>query len=220
MLHTVGMTGRSATVLAYGLAALVLSTPGAAETQAAPPPAELMMKERPTTKSFYGWKILLTGEVGGLAAGASLILPDTPLGSLPSTVGFLVGMPAYVLGGPVTHWSYGDFTKGLISLGGNIMMPIIGGLAGGAVRCGLRDAAEDCGTRGFFTGFAIALVTMPVIDALVLGWDHVPVEESFSTAEPGRRTSSNPGRAMRWSVAPAWSMEPKGAFQLGVAGKF
>ena len=176
-----------------------------------------MVRERPTTTSFYGWQILVFGEVGGALSAAGLVLPHSPLGTLPASVAFIVGMPAYVLGGPVAHWSHGDFTRGLVSLAANALVPLAMGLTGQTIACSPSDASSNCGTDGFLTGFAIALVTVPVADALILGWESVPVTIPFSARPvlagvPVTRISSPPRR--RGASA------PKGHFQLGLTGTF
>ena len=97
---------------------------------------------------------------------------------------FVIGMPFYALGGPATHWTHGDFQKGLISLGGNFALPVLGGFIGQGVGCAPSDAAVDCGNRGFLTGFGIALVTVPIIDALVLGWEDIPDDDPLVSSDP------------------------------------
>ena len=232
MLQTPGMKGkvrgprRWAALLTAGALAIGPST-----THAAAPPAEVATEivalERPATRSFYGWQILATGEVGGVVAAAATVIPDSPLKTLPSTVGFLLGMPFYALGGPATHWTHGEFHKGLISLGGTFALPVLGGFIGQGVRCAPADAPSDCGASGFFTGFAIALVTAPLIDALVLGWEDIPDDDPEPTAAPPaprvsgaarRRSRATP--AARFTMIPAWSVGPKGELAFGVAGRF
>src|SRR6516225_6246012 len=85
--------------------------PHPAVTPSAEPPAELFPKARATTKSFYGWQILVSGEFA-------------------STLGFLTGAPTYALAGPIVHWNHGDFPKGLVSFGGNVAFAIVGGFIG------------------------------------------------------------------------------------------
>jgi len=215
-----------AAVLTAGVA--LGATPARAADAATDRPAEIMARERPATRSFYGWQILATGEAGGVVAAAAALLPDSPLKTLPSTMGFLVGMPFYVLGGPATHWTHGDFHKGLISLSGNFALPVLSGFIGQAVRCGPGDAADDCGARGFFIGFGLALVTVPLVDAFVLGWEDIPDDDPEPSAE-GRaahdaalhaRRRSRAARAARLSVSPAWNLGPKGELAFGLTGRF
>jgi hypothetical protein len=187
---------------------------------------EMVSRERPATRSFYGWQILATGEVGGILAAAAAVLPDSPLKTLPSTMGFLVGMPLYALGGPATHWTHGDFEKGLISLGGNFALPVVSGFVGQAVGCARSEAPDDCGTSGFLTGFAIALVTAPLVDALVLGWEDIPDDDP---AVPGDAPAGSGAaasfrqerkRAAHFKVTPAWSFGSKGELAFGIMGRF
>lgn len=223
VLHTRGMKGKirwSRLGAALFTSALAVAIPAATARAADPPPvaasAEIVARERPTTRSFYGWQILATGEIGGVVAAASTVLPDSPLKTLPSAFGFIAGMPFYVLGGPATHWTHGEFHKGLISLSANFVVPVVSGLVGQAVRCGPSDAADDCGARGFFIGFAIALVTVPVVDALVLGWEDIVDDDPAATAARRSRAAS----AARFTWAPAWSLGPKRELAFGVAGRF
>ena len=207
-------------VSAHANAARAADPPGTGAT-------ETTARERPSTRSFYGWQILASAEAGGVAAAAALALPESPLKTLPSTLAFLVGMPLYALGGPATHWTHGDFSKGLVSLAGNIALPIMGGFVGQAVRCAPDGASDDCATRGFVTGFAIALVTGPVIDALVLGWEDIadddPAVSADAPAGDGSAAARRPvraRRAARFTLLPAWSFGPKGNVAFGVAGRF
>jgi hypothetical protein len=228
VLHTGGMSRRTwAAYLAAGAAFATCATSAGAADPPAQRPDEIVARERPTTRSFYGWQILATGEAGGALAAAATILPDSPLKTFPSTLGFLVGMPLYALGGPATHWTHGSFEKGLISLAGNFALPVVSGLIGQSVRCSPDDAAADCGSRGFFTGFAIALVTVPIVDALVLGWEDLPDDDPPSVlgtaTSQGAVASARRGRQRRVAavtVAPAWNVGPRGELAFGVAGRF
>src|SRR5882757_6334837 len=98
----------------------------AAEVAAPSEPSVLIPRERPTRREFYGWEILVLAEPASLVAAASVLLPDKPLGSIVSTVGFVVGMPVYALGGPIVHWRHGAFHKGLLAFGGNVAFPLVG----------------------------------------------------------------------------------------------
>jgi hypothetical protein len=163
----------------------------------------------PTEREFYGWQILLTGEVGGLVAAAAVELPTTQFTSRVSTFFFLLGMPAYALGGPIAHWSHNDFTKGLVSLGANFVTPAVAGLIGSGVRCQPADAPTDCSTKGFFDGFSVALVTVPVLDAFILGWENVPIDDQPSA------------RRERGAIVatPIVGVTPQGV-SLGLSGRF
>jgi len=194
------------------LAVVVGGMLGACALSAAPAargetPVEIFPKQRRTTKVFYGWEILVTGEAGGLLSAASILLPDRPLGSAPATAGFMVGMPTFLLGGPIVHWTHGDFPKGLISFGGNAVSAAGAGFAGQAIRCGHSDE-NNCGELGFFTGLAIAGMIAPLVDAAVLGWENVPAEDVFGRSTP------------RLTFAPTWSPGPRGSLELGVSGRF
>jgi hypothetical protein len=178
---------------------------------------ELVPKERPTTRSFYGWEILVTGEVGASLVSLSVMLPDKPLDSVVSSGGFILGMPLYMLGGPIVHWTHGNFNKGLISFGGNAAFALVGGLAGQSIRCA-GDTDRDCDTKGFFTGLAVGALIAPIVDAVVLGWEYVPVDDYVTTAK-GPATPSGAGRRA-WSLSPTWRVGPRGSFELGLVGRF
>jgi hypothetical protein len=178
-------------------------------------PADLVPTQPATRKSFYGWQILVSGGAGGLLGASAIFLPDRPLASLPATATFMVAMPVYVLGGPAVHWSHGDFTRGLVALGGNVLFPLVGGFVGQAVRCHPRDAPVDCGGLGFFTGFGIGLLTAPLVDAIALGWEDIPVEYIGALGQRSAGRHSTP----RISIAPAWKFGP-GTIELGLSGRF
>ena len=156
-----------------------------------------------------------------------MVLADSPFKTFPSTFAIIVGVPLYALGGPATHWTHGAFEKGLISLGANIVFPLAGGLIGQSVHCAPSDAPVNCGIRGFSTGFAIALVTVPVFDALLLGWEDIPDDEAPSvlrSAMPSGEVAEvrrvRRPRAVSFSMAPAWNIGPRGELAFGFAGRF
>jgi len=156
-----------------------------------------------------------------------MVLADSPFKTFPSTFAIIVGVPLYALGGPATHWTHGAFEKGLISLGANIVFPLAGGLIGQSVHCAPPDAPVNCGMRGFSTGFAIALVTVPVFDALLLGWEDIPDDEAPSvlrSAMPSGEVAEvrrvRRPRAVSFSMAPAWNIGPRGELAFGFAGRF
>jgi hypothetical protein len=225
-------------LLAWGAALCVAAStaraadPAVAGAQPAAPLAdgtgEITARERSATRFFYGWKILATGEAGGVLAAAATVIPDSPLKTPASTVGFLIGMPFYALGGPATHWSHGDFAKGLVSLGANFAGPLLGGFIGNGVACAPSDRPANCGTQGFFTGFAIALVTVPVVDAFVLGWESIPDDDPVlrvdarmaEDAAARSRRRLREARAASLTMIPAWSLGPRGELAFGVTGRF
>jgi hypothetical protein len=176
------------------------------------PPDEIVAKQRATTKTFYGWQILAIGEAGSALAAVAVFVPDRPLGSTISALGFAAGMPVYALGGPIVHWNHGDFTKGLISFGGNVAFAVTGGLVGQAIRCNKENDADLCGQKGFFTGLGVMVLIAPILDAAILGWEEVPTDYYVA----GRQNPARPG----FSVAPSWSVGPRGSFEIGVSGRF
>ena len=216
------------TLLGSGMAMSLVALPVHADGAA--PDGEIVARERPSTRSFYGWQILATGEAGGIVAAAALLLPDSPLKQVPSIVGFLAGMPFYALGGPATHWTHGNFEKGLISFGANVVGAVGGALIGGGLGCGQSDDV-DCGSDGAFKGFSVALVTIPIADALILGWEDIPEDDSLpSPVSPGTKASARRAfadgpsfrreLAPQFSMTPAWSLGPRGELSFGVSGRF
>jgi hypothetical protein len=150
------------------VAALLVVLTLASASAAAPvaPPEDVEIVAARTETSFYGWQILIGGEVGALASAGAIVLPDEPLQSAPATAAFIIGAPTYALSGPIAHWTHGHFAKGLISFGGNIALPLAAGAVGAAT-------GYD---RGFAKGVALGLLLAPVADALILGWEEVPID--------------------------------------------
>ncbi len=209
--------------LASGIAALfALALP--VRALAADPPnteafVEIQPRERPMTTSFYGWQILASGEVGGVLAAGAMMLPDKLIGSWPATAAFLVGMPAYALGGPIVHWTHGHFEKGLVSFAANVAGPLIFGFTGEIIRCNEANAPDDCGSRGFPAGFALALVVVPLVDALVLGWENRPLDD-YTTGSGARSVTAERSRAPSVSITPIFGIDVQKTMRLGVGGVF
>jgi hypothetical protein len=143
----------------------------------------------PTQRSFYGWEIIGVGEIGALLTSASLVLPDRLLSTTPSTAAFIVGVPTFLLGAPIVHWSRDDFAKGIVSLSANAVLPVLGGVTGRTIACS-GEHADNCAYRGFGAGLALTAIVLPVVDALVLGWEDVPLEEPATVARSGARVPS------------------------------
>jgi hypothetical protein len=175
-----------------------------------PPPEELVPRVLPTVKVFYGWQIVAIGEAGGLVAAAAVVLPSSQISSPLATFAFLLGMPAYVLGGPVVHWSHGAFEKGLLSLGANVIGPVVAGLVGSGIRCRPADAPSSCGTIGFLNGLAVAVVTVPLLDAFALGWE----DEQIDDPPTGQ---TRPPRGL--AVEPLFRVG-QGSVAIGLGGRF
>jgi hypothetical protein len=154
-------------------------------------------------RSFYGWQILLVGGLGGALTAASMALPDRPIGGLPATAGFTVGLPIYVFGGPVIHWTHGHFTEGLLSFGANIAIPFAAGLA-------TMGTLPERHTVGFVRGAAVGALVVPVLDALILGWEDVPAE----VMTPGV------GGSIKVALSPAIEVHPQGRVVLGLRAVF
>jgi hypothetical protein len=129
----------------------------------------------------------------------------------------MVAMPVYALGGPIAHWTHGDFTRGLVSFGGNVVLPLVGGFVGQAIRCRPSDAPVDCGGLGFFTGFGIGLLTAPIVDAIALGWEDMPIDYIGALEH---RSAGQRSMGSRVSIAPVWTFGPRGSFEVGLSGRF
>jgi hypothetical protein len=198
-------------VSAATVALLVTLATGGARAQTEPSPSEVIVPRRVVTERwFYGWPILGAGEAGALLLSASIVLPDQLLGSTASTVGFIAGAPAFALTGPIVHWSHDDFAKGVISITANLTLPVISGFVGRAIACS-GDAGERCAYHGFGAGFAVTALLLPIADALLLGWEDVPVDEVAQRHSSGRAALT---------LVPQLSLNPSGALQLGAAGTF
>jgi hypothetical protein len=142
-------------------------------------------------------------------------------------------MPFYALGGPATHWTHGNFEKGLISFGANFVGALVGGLVGQGVVCGQSDV-QQCSRDGFFAGLSVAVVTVPIADALILGWEDIPEDDPLpTTITPGTKASAGrpladgpsfrrhqPAPIPQFSMTPGWSLGPRGEFAFGVSGRF
>jgi hypothetical protein len=212
--NTARATGETAQAAGGGSETRVASV-APAEPMPRPAPAapeELVPRVLPTERVFYGWEVLAAGEIGGALVAGSIVLPSSEVASPVATFAFLIGMPIYALGGPLMHWRHGDFGKGMVSFSANVVGATVGGLIGGRVRCGKSPAPPNCGMDGFFDGLAVAVLTVPVLDAVILGWEDVPVDEPL----PLTSRSAQPGAV---ALQPLVSVGPR-SLSLGVGGRF
>jgi len=201
--------GETAPATSSGNATRVAQVAPSGPPAAPAAPEELVPRVLPTERVFYGWEILATGEVGGALVAASVWLPSSEVGTPASTFAFLIGMPTYAVAGPLVHWGHGHWVKGLASLGLNVAGATIGGIVGSAVQCNRQGAPGDCSLKGVFNGLAVAGLTVPLIDAGVLGWEDVQVSDPVAA-----RTGST-----RVALAPLMSVGPR-SLSLGVGGRF
>jgi len=200
------------TVLAAAVTALVVvagGKAGYAQQAKAAAPEYIEARPPPTVRSFYGFPIIAVGEAGALLTSAALVLPDRLLSTAGSTVGFIAGAPTFLLAGPVVHWTHGEFTKGLVSFGANLTLPVLAGFTSSAITCS-GDSGEDCGYHAFGAGFAVTALLLPIADALVLGWEEVPADE----------TSERPDGARVFTLFPRVEAERGGGVRLGIMGVF
>ena len=209
--------GVRAAALAGGIALLgVMASVASAQTSRSEPPPDPGTSTFPPQLSlqsqryWYGWEVALVGETGGGLLSVALATHNVP-SLLPwrSLLFFPVGIPTYVLGGPLVHWSNDNFDKGLISLGMNVTTPVVVGLIGGAVACSRSNADPSCRTNGFYDSVAVAVLIVPLIDAAFLAWGETVTERTITTS------------AVPWrEVRPFFQFRESGQTLVGVAGRF
>ena len=138
--------------------------PPVLKVAATPPPSVLAGPPPRTELVFYGWENILIGEacigIAFASAGAG------------ADEGGIVAI-GYVAGGPIIHAlnDYENGAKPWISLGINIGLPLVGGLAGAA----LGSSTDSIGTH-VAVGVLTGLFSAPLLDGLALGWVRKPVE--------------------------------------------
>jgi hypothetical protein len=122
---------------------------------------------------------------------------------------FPVGVPTFILAGPLIHWSNGNFEKGLISFGMNLTTPIAVGFIGEAVACSHANASPSCRNNAFFNSVAVAVLIVPLIDAAFLAWGETVTERTITTS------------AVPWKeVRPFFQFRESGQTLVGLAGRF
>jgi hypothetical protein len=142
----------------------VAAPPAALKVAATPPPSVLAGPPPRTELVFYGWENMLVGEacigIAFAAAGAG------------ADEGGIVAI-GYVIGGPIIHALNDDEdgAKPWISLGINLGLPLLGGLAGAA----LGSSTDSIGTHAA-VGVLTGLFSAPLLDGIALGWVRKPVE--------------------------------------------
>jgi hypothetical protein len=113
-------------------------------------PASAPYAEHPQ-KTWYGWQILLIdggATLTGIAAATSS--NSTAGGALG-----VVALAAYMLGGPIVHWSHGNVGRGFASLGLRVALPTVGLVAAGV------GAKNDPGNGdGLAPGAAVGLLVV------------------------------------------------------------
>lgn len=156
--RTVALAGGMALLAAIASAARASDT--SAQTSRSDPPPDPAVSTSPPQLSvqsqryWYGWEVALVGETGGALLSAGLLTINVNSTQPWRTFLFFpVGLPTYLLGGPLVHWSNGNFDRGLISLGLNATIPITAGFIGEAVVCARSGASTSCHSNGF-TEFA------------------------------------------------------------------
>ena len=122
----------------------------------------------PVARRWYGWQTLSVD----LVAGAVLIAglgSSTTRGDTGQIVAYgAVG--GYLLGGPVTHFAHGSVSRGLASFAVRAALP-----AGFAVLGSQLDACPRMEELCSLGGAALGMATAVVIDAILIGYEQVPV---------------------------------------------
>ncbi len=170
----------------------------------------LVQVSEQSQRYWYGWEVALAGETGGALLSVALATHNVlSLQTWRTLFFYPVGIPTYVLGGPLVHLSNGNVGKGLISLGMNVTTPIAVGFIGEAIACSGSDTRSNCHTSGFFNSAAVAVLVVPLIDAAFLGWGETTTERTITT-------SATPWSEMR----PLLQIRVSGQTLVGLAGRF
>jgi hypothetical protein len=167
--------------------------------------------EKPQTV-WYGWQNLsvIGGSLAVAVAGSSA---DRPEAAIP------IGLAGFYLGPPIVHWSHGNSTEGIASLGLGVGGGLLAGFVGAALNPG-HDCSSQSDTDvptfcvnaaplvGFAYGAAAAGLVYVVVDVAALAWEEVPAASSEKTTD-----------ASSFRLAPKiWLAQNQTTF--GVSGEF
>ena len=156
-------------------------------------------------KVWYGAPIVLTdlASLGALAGGTAL----TDRGSDAGWGLILLGTGAYLLGGPIVHFTERGVRPALASLGlragaaagGALTGAIIGGAIGSREKCGSDDT---CGLGGAAVGFALGLsagglVAMVVDSAAIAYKSATPAAPALAVTPVYHPATHQTGLALR-----------------------
>jgi hypothetical protein len=196
-----------ATVVArrFGLAVVVLvcmpratvaqDTPASAPTSPPPTATATPPTSETTTRTWYGWEILLAAAAsGGLFAGAELA-SDQSTEIVLGTFAYLTGL----FGGPGVHYLNGRPTE--VS---RLSLQIAGGGGGLGILIGAAAAAGQRSqpyAQDIAVGCEIGLVAGMFVDAVVLGWKRADDRKVGSWLPRLRLERGAPGRLL---TAGAW----------------
>lgn len=139
-----------------------------------PPPAASEEVDPETQTQWYGWQTL------SLDAAAVLLAFGASGGTALSEAAPLMGatsLGTYALGAPITHLAHDNPGRAIGSLLLRGGLPIAFGAAGvGIEDC--PDGGDFCGLSGALYGGLVGALTAVVVDATLLSYEEVPVEES------------------------------------------
>jgi hypothetical protein len=125
--------------------------------------------------SWYGWRNLIGDGAAILLVVVSAITQRLEV--------FAAGGVAYAIGGPIAHFTAGNWGRALISFGMRIGGPLLVGLAFAAVKCTADECSDDDGTfiaigLGAFVGAVVAAG----LDVGLVAREQVPVEPKIAIA--------------------------------------
>jgi hypothetical protein len=144
--------------------------------------------------SWYGWRNLI-------GDGAAIVLGISAFASQrfePAIAGAIV----YALGGPIAHFTVGNWGRALISFGLRIAGPTIFGLGFAAPICSLE---EDCGDE---IGIAVIFLGAAIGGLVAAGLDNGLVARRKVEVEP------------KVAITPLFNALPNGPKTVGLAVQF
>jgi hypothetical protein len=165
------------------------------EEQSWRPGRPVSPSSRAATRRWYGTPTLIIDAAAATLFTVGGIWMDEGLGPI-----IALGVPAYVLGGPIVHASHGNWGRSAGSLLLRAGAPLLGAIFGASM-C-VRESG-DC-IEGVITFGAVGMVTAAVLDLSLLHW------ESSAKA---------PSPAGLGAFAPQLAFDRHG-LRLGAAGSF
>lgn len=162
------------------------------------------------TKKWYGAPMLVTDLTAlslfaaGFATTAAPLDPVLDVGS----IAMFTGLGAYVLGGPIIHFTNNRVKNGFASLGLRVVAPIGGMGSGGFIGAAAVLATTECEEKGWcilggfvyggLIGFAVGMVAAPIIDSTFLAYRPIPNNQlAFSVTPTYEPTTGQTGLTMR-----------------------
>jgi hypothetical protein len=141
-----------------------------------------------TTKEWYGAPIV----VADIAALGLMVGGIATYGQSPDLGGGLIltGLGAYVLGGPIVHFTETRVGQGFASLGVRVGLPLVAGIGGAFVGILANQGCEGewCGLEGLVVGAAIGfgagILAAPAIDHALLAYKPVKTRQLSLSVTP------------------------------------